>query len=226
MSRILHLEAGPPGCSVAISQDGVLLGELVSDREAIADMMVLCHRLLESLELSVQHISAVSIPAGPGSYTSLRTGYAMAKGLCESLQIPLICLPSLEILLHAGISSLPQDSLGPSKVLCLMHARKNQFLGQLFDAPEKKALGELIEIGSVLPEEYQDLNLAISNSETVMSLTQGLPGKTLVLTKNASDQLVPAWNRFHTSQYDDLIQATPLYVYDPYITKPKPKFYN
>lgn len=227
MACILHLEAGPPGCSVAISKDGQLLGERLDlGREAAADLMVLSRELLESLGLSVQDISAVSVPAGPGSYTSLRTGYAMAKGLCASLRVPLICLSSLEILLHAAASSLSREFPEGGRVLCLMHARKNQFLGQQFDADDKKAWGGLREMGPEAPEDCRDSVLTIVDTPAETPLPQGLDGTVRIVQKKASDQTSPAWKRFAESEFDDLIQATPLYVYAPHITKPKPKFYN
>lgn len=229
MARILHLEAGPPACSIAISKDGILLGErIIPNREAVADLMVLCRELLESLHINIKDIDAVSVPAGPGSYTSLRTGYAMAKGLCASLQIPLICLPSLEILLHAGISALPQtqNREARSEVLCLMHARKNQFLGQIYDVVHKKPVSDLMELGPSVPPECQDILPVILDSDPGMALPVDLKGPVRHAQKNAPDQLEPAWKRFRDSDFDDLIHASPLYVYDPHITKPKPKFYN
>jgi tRNA threonylcarbamoyladenosine biosynthesis protein TsaB len=47
-------------------------------------------------------IEAVALSEGPGSYTGLRIGTSTAKGLCYGLNVPLIPIPTLEILKHAS----------------------------------------------------------------------------------------------------------------------------
>jgi tRNA threonylcarbamoyladenosine biosynthesis protein TsaB len=47
-------------------------------------------------------IDAVALSEGPGSYTGLRIGTATAKGLCYGLDIPLIPVPTLEVLKKAS----------------------------------------------------------------------------------------------------------------------------
>ena len=67
-----------------------------------------------------QHLSldAVALSEGPGSYTGLRIGTATAKGLCYGLNIPLIPVPTLEVLCEAAreqsaVSIQPSDILIP-----------------------------------------------------------------------------------------------------------------
>lgn len=55
----------------------------------------------EALSFAESHaipLDAVAISEGPGSYTGLRIGYSMAKGVCYGRGVPLIALPTLEVL--------------------------------------------------------------------------------------------------------------------------------
>ena len=56
------------------------------------------NKMLSDLKLSLGHLKAVAVVAGPGSYTGLRVGVAAAKGLCYALRLPLIAINSLELL--------------------------------------------------------------------------------------------------------------------------------
>ena len=56
--------------------------------------------------IKLEKLNAIAVSAGPGSYTGLRIGTSLAKGLCYSLDIPLVAVPTLKIL-AAGVSQLP-----------------------------------------------------------------------------------------------------------------------
>ena len=58
---------------------------------------------------SVADLGRVVVGGGPGSFTSLRIGAALAKGICLVRQIPLAAMPSLALLV-AGASHPPADA--------------------------------------------------------------------------------------------------------------------
>jgi tRNA threonylcarbamoyladenosine biosynthesis protein TsaB len=99
---ILHLETSTKICSVAISQNGVLLAYQDQTGEAYIhgeELTLMIQALLRQTNLNLQNISAISYSSGPGSYTGLRIGLSTAKGLCFALSIPLIALPTHQIYL-------------------------------------------------------------------------------------------------------------------------------
>jgi tRNA threonylcarbamoyladenosine biosynthesis protein TsaB len=51
-------------------------------------------------------IEAVALSEGPGSYTGLRIGASTAKGLCYGLNVPLIPVPTLDVLCEAAKSKI------------------------------------------------------------------------------------------------------------------------
>lgn len=61
---------------------------------AISDLLVRCG-------LTMDGLAALGVALGPGSFTSLRVGLALVKGLAMARQIPLIGIPTLDILAYA-----------------------------------------------------------------------------------------------------------------------------
>ncbi|OUJ71594.1 tRNA (adenosine(37)-N6)-threonylcarbamoyltransferase complex dimerization subunit type 1 TsaB [Hymenobacter crusticola] len=99
---ILSLETSSPICSVALHQDGVLLGqsELRLEKSHSSHLSVLLEQLLDNTGYTMHDLGAVALSDGPGSYTGLRIGAAAAKGLCYALDIPLIAISTLQALAH------------------------------------------------------------------------------------------------------------------------------
>ena len=54
--------------------------------------------LLDQLDLSLDQVSAIGVGIGPGLFTGLRVGVTTAKVMAQSLRIPLIAVPSLDLL--------------------------------------------------------------------------------------------------------------------------------
>ena len=64
--------------------------------------------LLRRVELKMDQIEAVGVALGPGSFTSLRVGLAFAKGLAFARHIPLLGIPTLDVVAAAvPLSNLP-----------------------------------------------------------------------------------------------------------------------
>lgn len=56
--------------------------------------------MLRKVDLSAQDLSAVAVASGPGSYTGLRIGVSFAKGLALAHNLPMVGIPTLDILAH------------------------------------------------------------------------------------------------------------------------------
>ena len=115
MSCILHIETSIDGCSVAVSQDGAVIHhEECNDGSAHSSVLGgMVDRALSFTDSHAIPFDAVSVSAGPGSYTGLRIGVSMAKGVCYGRNLKLIAVSTLEILsvpvlLH---EELPEDAL-------------------------------------------------------------------------------------------------------------------
>ena len=100
MSCILHIETSTDVCSVSLSQDGASIFN-EEDFKGPSHATQLGVFVDEALSFADSHaipLDAVAVSCGPGSYTGLRIGVSMAKGICYGKNIPLIGLPTLEVL--------------------------------------------------------------------------------------------------------------------------------
>lgn len=101
MALILCLETATTNCSVGLAKDGKLLAlkEDNSKNYSHAEKLhVFINEVLQEAGVTTKDLDAIAISKGPGSYTGLRIGVSSAKGLCYSLDLPLISVPTLDLL--------------------------------------------------------------------------------------------------------------------------------
>ena len=100
MSCILNIETSTSVCSVAASQDGqtIFVKEDLKGPSHAVSLGVFVDEALSFIDSHAIPLDAVAVSCGPGSYTGLRIGVSMAKGICYGRNIPLIGIPTLEVL--------------------------------------------------------------------------------------------------------------------------------
>ena len=126
---ILAFESSAKAASVALLQDGALLGEYYqnSGQTHSRTLTQMAEDLLRNCDRSPRNVDAVAVASGPGSFTGVRIGVAAAKGFCWALQLP--CL---------GVSTLEAMAEGcrhmDGVICCAMDARREQIYNALFRA--------------------------------------------------------------------------------------------
>lgn len=100
MAVILNIETSTEVCSVNIAVDGKLLYEKESLEGLNHSQLltVFIEELFGESKIFPRQLDAVAVSKGPGSYTGLRIGVSVAKGLCYSLDIPLLALGTLDVM--------------------------------------------------------------------------------------------------------------------------------
>lgn len=100
MALILNIETSTEVCSVALSENGKLLCKKESSEGLNHSelLTVFIEELFAENQLQLKSINAVAVSKGPGSYTGLRIGVSVAKGLCYALNIPLVSINSLDVM--------------------------------------------------------------------------------------------------------------------------------
>lgn len=136
--KILGIDSSGLVASVAVWEDGIILGEYTTNYKKTHSQTLLpmLDELKKMIELDLKTLDAIAIASGPGSFTGLRIGSATAKGLGLALEKPLVEVPTLEGLAYnlAGVSGL---------VCPILDARRNQVYTGIYEfAAEKTLQGE------------------------------------------------------------------------------------
>lgn len=130
MAIILNIETATTNCSVCIAKSGKPL--VVKEQNKInyshsEKLHVFIKEALHDASLSFSDIDAVAVSEGPGSYTGLRIGVSAAKGLCFSLDKPLIAVPTLQIL-------AAQITIDEGLILPLLDARRMEVYAAFYNS--------------------------------------------------------------------------------------------
>lgn len=133
MSCILHVETSTKVCSVAVTEDGAVLFEK-TDLNGPSHAVQLGVFVDEALSYIDNHgipFDAVAVSCGPGSYTGLRIGVSMAKGICYGRELKLIAIPTLEVLC---VPVLLYHELPENALLCpMIDARRMEVYAAVYD---------------------------------------------------------------------------------------------
>lgn len=140
MACILCIETATPSCSVALANNGTLIYEKKSAeaQSHSALLAVFVQEALDVLKVNDLQLDAVAVSSGPGSYTGLRIGTSTAKGLCFGLDIPLIAIPTLEILAQGAI----RENHGEAAYYCpMIDARRMEVYAAVYDEQMNELTG-------------------------------------------------------------------------------------
>ena len=133
MSTILHIETSTDVCSVAVSEDSQVIFHQ-EDHSGPNHAERLGTMVDEALSFTDNHaipFDAVAVSCGPGSYTGLRIGVSMAKGVCYGQNLKLIAVPTLELLC---VPILLREIPDEDALLCpMLDARRMEVYAGIYD---------------------------------------------------------------------------------------------
>lgn len=171
--------------------------------------------LMDQTQTTVTELKAVAVALGPGSFTSLRIGLAVGKGMALASHLPLIGIPTLDIL-AAGqpVVDIPLAAVlqaGRGRLAVGWYQPGNE--GWKADGPA------IIMTGEELEQKIHHPSLVCGelNSETRQAL--GRKWKTVTLASPARCLRRPsylaelAWNRFQAGDVDDTVTLAPIYLH-------------
>ncbi len=222
---ILHIESSSTICSVALSDGQKLLDYFNAQETNVHSelLTVFISNLLVKNKLAIHDLKAISVSKGPGSFTGLRIGVSVAKGICFGTGIPLIGINTLEAMAGARISE--------NRNTCIvMDARNGQVYYGLFD-PEGAALIP-VRVGSF--EENDLLEILASYPTLVCGVgVKKWAGKISNPHVEKEDNFYPdarylvpkAWQRYAGSEFENLAAFEPYYIKD-FIAKKGKKVSN
>lgn len=163
MSVILHIETATELCSVAVSQDAAIIFQtdnLQKDnkdsepqaKKGTNHASALGVMVDEALSFTDNHaipFDAVAVSSGPGSYTGLRIGVSMAKGIAYGRGLKLLSVPTLKVLCTPVL--LVHDDLPEEALLCpMLDARRMEVYAALYT----RALKAVEDVAPVVVDEH------------------------------------------------------------------------
>ena len=226
MSTILHIETSTNTCSVAVSEDSHVIFHQ-EDHSGLGHAEKLGTMVDEALSFTDNHaipFDAVAVSCGPGSYTGLRIGVSMAKGICYGRDLKLIAVPTLELLcVPVLLREIPEEDA----LLCpMLDARRMEVYAGIYD----RALKPVREISAdiVTEETYKEYldqrpvyffgNGAQKCMETIHHLNAHLIEGIEPLAKWMQPL---AERRFLNEQFEDVAYFVPYYLKDFVAKMPK-----
>jgi tRNA threonylcarbamoyladenosine biosynthesis protein TsaB len=224
MPRILLLETSTGICSVGLS-DGPKLVALRSATEAYqhaAQITLLIQEVIAAADCRLEDIDAVAISSGPGSYTSLRVGAATAKGICYSLDKPLVVVDTMQALALAALKEVREEAL----YYPMIDARRMEVYTAGYDAANEEIAG----VSAIIVDE-QTFEKQLSKGQQIVLAGDGAEKCRAVLPKDgiiyssvlcSAAHLMPlALVQFEGAVFEDIAYYSPRYLKPPNITKAK-----
>jgi tRNA threonylcarbamoyladenosine biosynthesis protein TsaB len=225
MACILHLETATSVCSVALSVagDAVFAKSAHDGRSHVSLLGVFVEEALSFAGASY-HPEAVAISAGPGSYTGLRIAASMAKGLCMGLEIPLIAIPTLDIMASGVIRRHGAEGL----YCAMLDARRMEVYAAIYDA--RLSIVRKTQAEVVTPDTYR----AFLEQGEVCFFGNGADKCRPVIASEhavfldgvhplATDMATLGESAFQASAFADVAYFEPFYLKEFIATTPKNK---
>ena len=157
---VLCIETSTSVCSAAICKEGKPLKQCIclegSNHARLLPLYI--EELLHFAKEQHLSIEAVALSEGPGSYTGLRIGTSTAKGLCYGLNVPLIPVPTLQVLIEAAKETIAKANVNANGLfLPLIDARRMEVYTALYDMD----LHPLSEVKAVVVENEESFSEAV-----------------------------------------------------------------
>ncbi len=187
-----------------------------SNRNHSVELMPQLVRMLDRQGLSASDLSAVAVALGPGSFSGLRTGLSVAKGLCAARRIPILGVPTLDVLAfqHAEqrrpIWAVIQA--GRSRLCAARYERRRGKWRQHSDIhlTTLDGLVRLIEGRCLICGELTRRDQTHIAQRTEHDVTFAIPSQSV---RRPACLAELAWRRFERGESDDVATLSPIYVH-------------
>ncbi|MDX2129305.1 MAG: tRNA (adenosine(37)-N6)-threonylcarbamoyltransferase complex dimerization subunit type 1 TsaB [Chloroherpetonaceae bacterium] len=166
--NILAIESSGSPLSIAVLKSDSTQPQqffLKSSNETTRSSEVIVPMISEVLQealLEPKDLHAIAISQGPGSFTSLRVGMSVAKGLSLALEVPIIALPTLTLFYRYSLSLSPLQEKTIAYRLAIQHLKSEEFYYALF---QEGAFKDAIDTGYATASEIIALVKAVQNEK-------------------------------------------------------------
>ena len=225
---VLLIETATDSCSVALSKNSEIISEkFINEPKAHASVIGgYVTDILAENSISMADCSAVAVSKGPGSYTGLRVGVSIAKGLCYGAGKPLISVCTLATIAQMALDNNLYTGKGDFTIIPMIDARRMEVYtanfnskGEQLTPVEAKILDENsyaaeLAAGPVLftgngAEKFKEL---VGNNPNAYFAPQA---------PHATGMRVIAYAKLEAGEFEDNAYFEPFYLKDFVAGKPK-----
>ena len=209
---LLALDTSTDRAAIGL-KNGASFAELAwpAGRSQTTSLLMAIDWLLDTSNLTTDDLAAVAVATGPGTFTGLRVGMSLAKGLVLARDLPLIGIPTLDV------TAFPYQTAGIS-VCAMLPAGRGRIVwatseqGGAVSAPTNSTVPEaiamltenphLLAAGEILEDHRQQLEIANVRTEPA-----ALGGRRPAVLAQL------AWDRWQAGDVDDATLLEPTYVH-------------
>lgn len=218
---LLAIDTATRYASTALLDETGLIAEhtWLAGRNHSVEMMPAIAEMCARQRLTPQDLSAVAVAKGPGSFTGLRIGMSIAKGLCLALDVPIMGIPTLDIITYAvGDPGSP--------VFAVLEAGRGRLcVGEyLFEngLPVQQGEFRLVSASEWVPQADEPVLVAGELRAGVVERLLAPPSGEQIAIASLAGSLRRAgylaelaWERFEDGQVDALDSLSPIYLHYP-----------
>ena len=226
MSCILSIETSTDVCSVAMSENGqcIFKKEDHSGPNHAVSLGVFVDEALSFTDNHAIPLGAVAVSQGPGSYTGLRIGVSMAKGICYGRDVPLLAVPTLEVM---AVPVLLNHEIEEDALLCpMIDARRMEVYSAIYDRalkPQRETRADIVDGDTY--REFLDRHPVyfFGNGAAKCMETINHPNAHLIkgIEPLAKYMFPLAERRWVQKEYEDVAYFVPFYLKDFVAKTPK-----
>ncbi len=212
---LLAVDTSTAQVGLALYDGGRVLAEFSwrSSQRHTVELAPAISELLTRCGTTMDDIHVLGVALGPGSFTSLRVGLALVKGLALSRHIPLIGIPTLDILAWA-------QPAGRHPLLCAIQAGRGRFALGAYKSSRKgwQAQGpaRVVSLEALMAEAQAP---AVVCGEFSAEEIQKMKDGGIRLASPAQSVRRPAvlaelaWARWQAGDVDDEASLAPIYLH-------------
>ena len=227
MANILNIDTTSSQCSVALAKDGEIVVGLESAQKMdhSSSLAPYVEKCVDYLKQKNEKLDAVSVSYGPGSYTGVRIGLSLAKGIAFGLDIPLITISTLQVLATRAMFSYPEFS-GEEVVVPMIDARRMEVFTAAYNAGLNEIIPQqamILDSDSFRSLENEDRVLFIGDgSEKFKELYEGNNGVWLGSLLPHAKYMAPLSEiKYKKQEFSDVAYTVPNYLKEYQTTQPR-----
>lgn len=214
---LLAIDTSTLWIGLALYEESRVLAETIwrTENHHTMELVPSIDALLKRCKASPGDIEALGVAIGPGSFTSLRISLAVVKGLALSLHIPIVGIPSLDILAYAQPRA---DSL----LAAVLQAGRGKLATGWYEPAEsgwKSTSVPKVTTAEALATEIKKPTLICGELNTEERQVLARKWKNVTIASPARSVRRPsflaemAWQRWQDGQVDDPNSLSPIYLH-------------